>query len=63
MKRSWPIIKQVHFRGFYGQTPKVVKYLGQDILILIDIFREVLYKNVKLTNHLFNTVQFYYKLN
>jgi hypothetical protein len=29
-------------------------------IILIDIFREVLYKHVNITNHLFNTIQFYY---
>jgi hypothetical protein len=29
---------------------------------LIDIFREVLYKDVNITNHLFNTIQFYYNL-
>jgi hypothetical protein len=28
-------------------------------LILIDIFRQVLYEDVNITNHLYNTIQFY----
>jgi hypothetical protein len=29
-------------------------------IILIDIFRVILYKDVNINNHIFNTIQFYY---
>jgi hypothetical protein len=34
--------------------------MNNTVDIILIIFREVLYKHVNITNHLFNTIQFYY---